>query len=286
LFVFSETLTQNGGMTHYMSPGWFRNAIFLVLLFSSVGASSCQGGNSNTSGNTNLNQSTPTFGYEIVNTYRHAQDAFTQGLEYDNGKLFEGTGGHESSLRLVELETGRVVDKVVLPEPYFGEGVTLLNGKIYQLTWQDQVGFIYDAATLSKIGQFNYTGEGWGLTNDGQSLIMSDGTNKIRFLDPGSFKVTKTIAVLDGNKPVDSLNELEYVNGEIYSNVWHRDVIAIVSPQSGKVTGWVDMKGLLAPGEVSDEEGVLNGIAYDEATKKIFVTGKLWPKLFEIRVKR
>jgi len=178
-----------------------------------------------------------------------------------------------------------VLDKVDVPMPYFAEGITLLNSKIYQLTWQHGVGFIYDANTLSKIGQFNYQGEGWGLTNDGQSLILSDGTNRIRFLDPDSFKVTKTISVLDGNKPIDSLNELEFFDGQIYSNIWHRDLIAVINPQTGRVNAWVDLKGLLKPGDVRDEEAVLNGIAYDSANKRLFVTGKLWPKLFEIRIK-
>lgn len=270
-------------MNRYLFNNMVKGPLFLLLLISSLGASSCQGG-ATTSSTPN---GTAIYGYEVVNTYPHSKEAFTQGLEYRDGKLFEGTGVEgESSLRLVELETGKVLDKVDLPIPYFGEGITLLNGKIFQLTWQNEVGFIYDAGTLSKIGQFNYKGEGWGLTNDGQSLILSDGTNQIRFLDPGSFKVTKTIAVLDGNKPIDSLNELEYINGEIYSNVWHRDLIAIIDPQTGRVKGWIDLKGLLAPGEVHDEEAVLNGIAFDAGRKRIFLTGKLWPKLFEIRVKR
>jgi len=265
-------------------------SLFLLLAICSLGASSCQGaGGSGAANSTNRarNGSAPAYGYEVVNTFPHARDSFTQGLEYHDGKLFESTGGEgTSSLRLVELETGRVLDKADVPMPYFAEGITLLNGKIYQLTWQHQIGFIYDAKTFSKIGEFKYEGEGWGLTNDGHSLIMSDGSNRIRFIDPGSFQVTKTIAVLDGNKPIDSLNELEYFDGEIYSNVWHRDVIAMINPDNGRVDAWIDLKGLLAPGEVRDEEAVLNGIAYDSATKRLFVTGKLWPKLFEIRVKR
>jgi glutaminyl-peptide cyclotransferase len=257
--------------------------VVLLLAVLCLGTSSCGG----TSSSTSANGATPTYGYEIVNTFTHARDSFTQGLEYHDGKLYESAGGDgTSSLRLVELESGRVLDKVDVPMPYFAEGITLLNGKIYQLTWQNGVGFIYDANGFSKIGQFRYEGEGWGLTNDGQSLILSDGTNRIRFLDPGSFKVTKTITVLDGNKPIDSLNELEYFDGQIYSNVWHRDVIAVINPQTGKVNAWIDLKGLLKPGEVRDEEAVLNGIAYDAAGDRLFVTGKLWPKLFEIKVGR
>ncbi|HSE31238.1 MAG TPA: glutaminyl-peptide cyclotransferase [Pyrinomonadaceae bacterium] len=260
----------------------FTKVVVLMLAVSCLGTSSCGGSASNVS----TPDGTPTYGFEVVNTFKHATDSFTQGLEYREGKLYESAGGDgTSSLRLVELETGRVLDKVDVPMPYFAEGLTLLNGKIYQLTWQNGVGFIYDSKTFSKIGQFNYDGEGWGLTNDGQSLILSDGTNSIRFLDPGSFKVTKTIAVLDGNKPIASLNELEYFDGQIYSNIWHRDQVAIINPQTGKVTAWLNLKGLLQPGEVRDEEAVLNGIAYDSTNKRLFVTGKLWPKLFEIRVK-
>jgi glutaminyl-peptide cyclotransferase len=267
-------------MTRHLVPDSFKKAFFLGFLVCTLTAFSCNG-----SGKTN--DKVPTYGYEVVRVYPHSIDAFTQGLEYRDGKLFESTGGEgESSLRLVALETGNVLDKVEVPMPYFAEGITMLNGKIYQLTWQNQVGFIYDASTLSKIGQFNYQGEGWGLTNDGQSLILSDGSSQLRFLDPGNFKVTKTITVRDENRSIDNLNELEYFNGEIYSNLWHQDVIAIINPQTGKVNGWIDLKGLLKPGEVNDPEAVLNGIAYDAASQRVFVTGKLWPKLFEIRVKK
>jgi glutamine cyclotransferase len=220
--------------------------------------------------------SVPKYGYEVVNTWPHEPDAYTQGLVFHDGKLLESTGevGH-SSLRRVELETGKVLQKVDVPPPYFAEGITLLKGKIYQLTWQHQRGFIYDAWTFQKIGEFTYFGEGWGLTNDGKFLILSDGTNKIRFLDPDNFQVKKVITVLDRGKPISQLNELEYVQNEIYANVWHENRIARI-----------DLKGLLSPNEVSDEEAVLNGIAYDTATGRLFVTGKLWPKLFEIRLRR
>ena len=270
-------------------PDSLKKALFLSLLVCCLSGFSCNSGSGSSSNppTNNPDGKPPVYAHEVVRSYPHKTDAYTQGLEYRDGKLFESTGREgESSLRLVSLDNGQVLDKVDVPIPYFAEGMTLLNGKVYQLTWQHQVGFIYDATSLSKIGQFNYGGEGWGLTNDGQSLILSDGTNQIRFLDPGTFKVTKTIAVSDGNRPVDKLNELEYVNGEIYSNVWHQDVIAIINPQSGRVTGWIDLKGLLAPGEVSDPEAVLNGIAYDAGSQRIFVTGKLWPKLFEIRIKK
>jgi glutaminyl-peptide cyclotransferase len=268
-------------------PDSLKEVCFLGLFVCAFSGFSCNSGGASTSSNAHPNGKVPTHDYEVVRVYPHNTDAFTQGLEYRDGKLFESTGGEgESSLRLVALENGKVLDKVDVPMPYFAEGLTLLKGKIYQLTWQNQVGFIYDANTLSKIGQFNYQGEGWGLTNDGQSLILSDGTNQIRFLDSGTFKVTKTIAVREGNRPIDNLNELEYLNGEIYSNIWHQDVIAIINPQTGGVNGWIDLKGLLQQGEVSDPEAVLNGIAYDAASQRVFVTGKLWPKLFEIRIKK
>lgn len=231
--------------------------------------------------------SVPTYSYQILNVWPHDPDAFTQGLEFHDGKLFESTGQEgKSSLRSVELETGRVVKRVDVPPPFFAEGITLLNGKIYQLTWQHQLGFIYDSETFQKTGQFAYEGEGWGLTNDGHSLILSNGTNRLRFLDPDSFKVTKTIAVADGKTPINEINELEYVRGEIYANIWHSDKIVIISPQTGRVAGWIDLTGLLPPNDVHDEEAVLNGIAYDEKTDRLFVTGKLWPKLFEIRIRR
>jgi glutamine cyclotransferase len=164
--------------------------------------------------------------------------------------------------------------------------MTELNGKIYQLTWQHQVGFIYDYQTFQKVGEFNYQGEGWGLTNDGHSLILSDGSNRIRFLDPGSFSVTKTIAVTDEGKPIMRLNELEFINGEIYANIWHDPHIITINPESGAVTSWIDCTGLIKPGEAPDHEAVLNGIAVDQATGRLFVTGKLWPKLFEIKIKK
>jgi glutamine cyclotransferase len=229
----------------------------------------------------------PIYGYEVVHVWPHDPGAFTQGLVFHDGKLLESTGQvGRSSLRRVELETGKVLQKVDVPEPYFAEGITLLKGKIYQLTWQQQLGFIYDAWTFEKIGKFNYQGEGWGLTNDGQSLLLSDGTNRIRFLDPDNFQVRKTIAALDGSMPVIEINELEYIQGEIYANIWHDDRIIRIDPQTGRVVGWIDLTGLLARGEVHDEEAVLNGIAYDDTNGRLFVTGKLWPKLFEIRITR
>jgi glutamine cyclotransferase len=258
----------------------------VTISFSSL---ACQSGTvTNLNGQrTSEDKPVPIYGYEVVHVYTHDPEAFTQGLVFHDGKLLESTGEEgRSSLRRVELETGKVLQKVDVPEPYFAEGITLLKGKIYQLTWQHELGFIYDAWTFEKIGKFNYQGEGWGLTNDGQSLILSDGSNRLRFLDPDNFQVRKTIAVVDGTTPVREINELEYVQGEIYANIWHADRIARIDPQTGRIVGWIDLTGLLAPGEVHDHEAVLNGIAYDETNGRLFVTGKLWPKLFEIRLTR
>lgn len=262
----------------------------ILLLVLSLACLQCNGGGSNTNTaptNTAETAVVPKLGYEVVNSWPHDTNAFTQGLVFLDGKLIESTGQQGmSSLRSVEIQTGKVLKKVDVPEPYFAEGIALLNNKIYQLTWEHRVGFIYDAQTFQKSGEFTYSGEGWGLTTDGRSLILSDGTNRIRFLDPDSFRATKTIAVMDGKTPVSQLNELEFVNGEIYANVWHDDRIAAIDPETGRVKSWIDLRGLLRPGEAPGTEAVLNGIAYDPASNRLFVTGKLWPKLFEIKIKR
>ncbi len=257
--------------------------VFLFLL-----TSGCQTGAvaNHAGGNGSVKDSVPKYGYEVVNTWPHDSEAYTQGLIFNKGKLLESTGQEgKSSLRLVEPETGKVLKKVNIPRPYFAEGITLFKGKIYQLTWQHQLGFIYDAESFEKLGEFSYRSEGWGLTNDGSSLIMSDGTNRIRFLDPNNFQVSRTISVLDGPNPIASINELEYVHGEIYANIWHKDRVARINPLTGRVIGWIDLTGLRALSDAKDNEAVLNGIAYDENNDRLFVTGKLWPRLFEIRVK-
>jgi len=270
--------------------GMFKTRLLLVLGLSVLSVQCNSGATADLPANAkpaNGNAPVAKYGYQIVNMWPHDTNAFTQGLIFADGKLYEGTGQEgRSSLRQVDLQTGQVTRKVEVPEPFFGEGITLLNGKIYQLTWQHQLGFIYDAQKLEPAGRFNYEGEGWGITNDGRSLIMSDGSNRLRFLDPDSFRVTKTIAVFDGKTPVNQLNELEYVNGEIYANIWHDQRIVTIDPQNGRVTGWIDLSGLLQPGDVHDEEAVLNGIAFDQAGNRLFVTGKLWPRLFEIKLKR
>jgi glutaminyl-peptide cyclotransferase len=230
----------------------------------------------------------PVYGFEVVNTWPHDTKAFTQGLVFYDGALLESTGQYgESSLRRVDFKTGRVLKRKDVPSNYFAEGLALFGGKLYQLTWQEHKGFIYDPKSFEVQGEFHFDGQGWGLTNDGESLILSDGTNQIRFLDPETFRVRRTVSVSDQRgRPLRDLNELEYVRGEIYANVWHTDRVARIDPRDGTLIGWIDLTGLLPPAERGDPEAVLNGIAYDEAGDRLFVTGKLWPKLFEIRVKK
>lgn len=230
---------------------------------------------------------TPVYGYRIVHVYPHDHDAFTQGLEYRGGFLYEGTGlNRRSTLRKVDLQTGRVLQKIPVDSQFFGEGITLINNRILELTWKANRGFIYDLATFRPLREFSYPGEGWGLTNDGQHIYMSDGTAQIRVWDPSTLQETRRISVHDGARPIDMLNELEYVRGEIYANVWQTDRIARINPADGHVSGWIDLTGLLTPAEAAEGADVLNGIAYDSLGDRLFVTGKLWPKLFEIRLVR
>jgi glutamine cyclotransferase len=225
----------------------------------------------------------PTFGYKIVNTFPHDPQAFTQGLEFHDGYLYEGTGlKGKSSLRRVELRTGRILQIHRLPSEYFGEGITILGDKLYQLTWQNGVCFVYDRRAFRQITQFRYDGEGWGLTNDGKHLIMSDGSEVITFRAPDTFAEVRRITVRAQGKPVKNLNELEYIEGEIWANIWYSDIIARIDPSTGIVKAWVDLEGLPVPNR--DIEAVLNGIAYDRQNKRIFVTGKNWSKLFEIEL--
>jgi glutamine cyclotransferase len=228
----------------------------------------------------------PEYGYKIVRTFPHDANAYTQGLVYHNGFLYEGTGLEgRSSLRKVKPETGEVVQKIDLAPDYFGEGITIFKKEILQLTWKAQTGFVYNLSDFHFLRQFSYPGEGWGLTtgSDGE-IFLSDGTADIRVLDGETLKEKRRITVRDGNMPVKELNELEFVRGEIFANVWQTDRIARISPQTGKVLGWIDLSGLLEFSERSDPDAVLNGIAYDAATNRLFVTGKLWPKLFEIQL--
>lgn len=223
--------------------------------------------------------------YRIVHTYPHDPRAYTQGLLFQDGHLYESTGlNGRSSLRMVDLETGRVLQSAPLESKYFAEGLASWGSTLVQLTWESHIAFVYDRFSFRLLRTFNYEGEGWGLTQDGKNLILSDGTANLRFFDPTTFREVRHIVVKDHGAPVTQLNALEYVHGEIYANVWHTDRIVRISPSSGKVLGWIDLSGLLKAGQVSDPEAVLNGIAYDAAHDRLFVTGKLWPSLFEIKV--
>lgn len=236
-------------------------------------------------GETFRSRETPVHDFRIVGIYPHDPRAFTQGLLFHDGFLYESTGQiGESSIRKVELETGKVVRKVALSGNHFGEGLTLWQNKLIQLTWRSGVGFVFDKESFLKLSDFPLETEGWGITSDGRALIVSDGTASLRFLDPDDFAVIRTIEVRDDGKLVPSLNELEYVKGEIFANIWQREVVARISPETGQVLGWVDLTGLrhaLGPVQGTD---VLNGIAYDAARDRLFVTGKYWPQLFEIEL--
>ena len=228
---------------------------------------------------------TPVYGYEIVHAYPHDRKAFTQGLIYLNGFLYEGTGTYGNSwVRKVKLETGEVLQQIAIPEQYFGEGLTEWKSNLVELTWKTEVGFVYDQLSFRKLREFHYQGEGWGLTHDSTNLIESDGSAFLRFWDPETFQEKRRLLVKDGGLPVENLNELEWVKGEIYANVWQSKRIALISPQTGQVKAWINCAGLLSDAELEGTD-VLNGIAYDAAHDRLFITGKLWPKLFEIRLK-
>ncbi len=223
--------------------------------------------------------------FEVVRQFPHDPAAFTQGFTYSKGSFYEGTGRKgESSLRQVDAETGRLVRKVDLAPEYFGEGITVLGSEVIQLTWLSHIGFVYDLSDFRQLRTFKYPGEGWGLTTDSHDLFMSDGSPEIRVLDAATFAEKRRIKVRDQGKPVDQLNELEFVEGEIFANIWHSDRIARISAKTGEVVGWIDLTGLLGPFYQREAEAVLTGIAYDRETKRLFVTGKLWPKIFEIRL--
>ena len=223
--------------------------------------------------------------YRVIHTYPHDPDAFTQGLVYVDGHLYESTGiNGKSSLRMVDLETGHVLQEQPVESKYFAEGLTSWGSTLVQLTWETHLGLVYDRFSFRLLRTFSYAGEGWGLTQDGTFLILSDGTPTLKFLDPATFREARSLTVKDRGKPVSEINELEYVEGQVYANIWHSDRIARISPRTGKVLGWIDLSGLLPANERSSPEAVLNGIAWDAGHRRLFVTGKLWPKLFEIEV--
>lgn len=227
----------------------------------------------------------PVYTYTIVNTYPHDRQAFTQGLVFDQGGLYEGTGLRgQSSLRRVDVTTGAILQRRPLAARFFGEGITVLGEQIMQLTWRSHVGFVYDRRNFILLRQFTYDTEGWGITHDGSRLIMSDGTSNLYFLDPKTFQEISRVEVRDHTGPVHRLNELEYIQGQVYANIWQTDRIARIDPGTGWVTAWIDLTGLLPLEDRLQGADVLNGIAYDAERDRLFVTGKLWPKLFEIKI--
>lgn len=229
------------------------------------------------------------YSYTIINTYPHDPGAFTQGLVFSEGSLYEGTGIRgESRLRRVDIESGDIQQEYALPDEYFGEGITVFDDKIIQLTWTSGTGFVYDLQTFTVIDQFSYDHEGWGLTYNESHLIVSDGTSRLRFLDPATFSEKRSITARRAGEELDMLNELEYMNGRIYANVWLTDEIAIIDPDTGEVTGIADLSGLrdICIEENGTTVNVLNGIAYDPQRDRLFITGKLWPFLFEIKLKK
>ncbi len=228
---------------------------------------------------------TPEYTFAIVRNFPHDTSAYTQGLAYRDGFLYEGTGlNGRSSIRKLRLETGEVVQHVDLGPEFFGEGITLIKDRVFQLTWKSEVGFVYDLNTFHLLRRFSYSGEGWGLATNGRELFMSDGTSEIRVLDAETLREKRRIRVHDGSTQVDQLNELEFVEGQLFANVWHSNRIARISPETGALVGWIDLTGLLSPIYRLESEAVLNGIAYDPIRKRLFVTGKLWPSVFEIKL--
>jgi glutamine cyclotransferase len=229
-------------------------------------------------------QNIPVYKCKIINNYPHDQNAFTQGLVFENNHLYEGTGlyGH-SSLRKIQLETGTILQVRNLSDQYFGEGITIYQNKIMQLTWKNNIGFVYDKDDFHKIQEFHYPSDGWGITHDGEHLILSDGTSTLHFIDPETFEEVHQIQVFSNEGPVKNLNELEYVKGEIYANVWQTNLIALISPTTGQVTGWIDVTELQNI-ENNNPNSIPNGIAYDHENDRLFVTGKLWSKIFEIEL--
>ena len=264
-------------------------SLALLILLGIVFICACSNSQESSAPEGSANPSTPSiipvYTYKVVNTYPHDRNAFTQGLVFEHGALYEGTGLRgRSTLRRVELETGDILQIRELPAQFFGEGVTIYENNAIQLTWQSSIGFVYDKDSFELLGEFHYPTEGWGITHDGKRLIMSDGTATLHFLDPETFEELRQVEVCDNDGPVTRLNELEYVQGEIYANVLQTDRIARISPQTGQVAGWIDLKGILSPEDRNEPVDVLNGIAYDAEKDRLFVTGKLWPKLFEIEL--
>jgi glutamine cyclotransferase len=281
--VGSRSTGRPGLRYHAMAPGspglepWSLMKIFVSLVFAAA-ANAVAGA---------AQAAIPVYGFFVKNTYPHDPQAFTQGLFFRDGQLYETTGRKgRSSLRKVDLKSGKVLQKKDLADDYFGEGSTAVGDTIVNLTWQSNVGFLFDAKTFALKSRFNYKGEGWGLASDARHVYMSDGSNEIRVLDPKTLDEQRRISVTAEGKPITRLNELEVVDGQIFANVWGTDVIARIDPDSGNVVGWIDCSGLLPPDQrgTTDPDAVLNGIAWEPKQHKLYVTGKLWPKLFEIEL--
>ncbi|RXH54546.1 glutaminyl-peptide cyclotransferase [Granulicella sibirica] len=250
-------------------PRWFLcNAAALLLTLAPIGC-----------------MAAPVSGYKVVAKYPHSTESYTEGFFFLNGLFYEGTGrnGH-SSLMAIQPETGKPIQQVDLPAKYFGEGIVDWGPNIYEWTWQSHICFVYDRFSLRQIKTFTYSGEGWGMTHTPTELVTSDGTATLRFRNPETFAETRHLVVRDGKEMINELNELEYVKGEIYANIWHSDRIARISPKDGQVLGWIDLEGILPEGQKVDQESVLNGIAYDAIHDRLFVTGKQWPAIFEIKL--
>ncbi len=266
--------------------GWRRPAFLAGVAAGALCAVSCSRVPEERDGRAGPAGAVEVLSFRVVKAYPHDPSAFTQGLAFHEGVLYESTGLHgRSSLRKVDLETGKVLELRPLPERYFGEGMAVVGDRVIQLTWLSRTGLIYDLDGLSVTGKFDYAGQGWGLAWDGGRLVMSDGTAQLRFLDPESLEETGRLTVRDGKSPVARLNELEFVRGKLYANVWRTDRVAVIDSVSGKVSAWIDLAGLLENRDRGGPVGVLNGIAYDAPNDRLFVTGKLWPKLFEIEVR-
>lgn len=274
----------------------------MIVLLTLVFCFACSGGANNTPvnatkpANSAKSAPLPVYGYEVVNSYPHDGNAFTQGLFFHNGFLYETTGEKgRSSVRKVEIETGKVLQKWDLPADEFGEGATLLGDKIYMVTWQDGVGRVFDLADFKVLQEFSYVGEGWGLANDGTNLILSQGTHVLKIVSPETFRQTKTIPIMrEDGQPLMNINELEFIKGEVWANIWHSEIpdilgkpnyIARIDLAAGKLVGWIDLANISPADQRSNSENTLNGIAYDAASDRIFVTGKKWKKLYEIKLK-
>lgn len=271
-----------------------KKIIFYTLLIAFTTSCNNNNGSNNendqASGNVNVAGSPAIINYSVVNIFPHDVSSFTEGLLVHEGKLYESTGSPDSPenngswFGIVDMKTGKADIKAKLDTLYFGEGISILNDRIYQLTWQNQKGFVYDATTFKKLQEFTYTGDGWGMTTDSTNLIMSDGTNKLRYLDPVTLKVQKIVGVEDNNGPVSNINELEYIDGYIYANQWLTNYILKIDPSSGKVTGKLDLSNLATEAKNKyPGAGEMNGIAYDKESRKIYVTGKFWPNIYEIK---